>query len=518
MKTKKLFTALLGLTLLATVGVANAATEETRALGGFNTVVIYTPTTLSPLGGRSLMIVLHGCVQTHLAFKTANLQPAADEHGMVIAVPQTANPAIYGCWDWWNAAPSRTSKDYQNLITLANAMVADSRYQIDKNQVYIAGLSSGGVFAFNTGCLAPDVFAGMGLVGAASAGHSLNNGVAVVPGGEQLTRQVCEGYAGAYKQHFQTQVTVSVYGTADYTVDQGYGPQNARAMALIYGHSDVSVFANVPKANIKVNSEKTVSLVELPGETHSWPGGEGAYGDYIGNTSINIADYLGEFFNANNRRVTTTVKNPPSVSVTASAAGASILVTGTASDSDGTIASATIELKNTNTGTVQGPVALTVSSGQFSYNGFTNLAAATYEVTVKATDNNGAVGTGTANVQITAVEEFTVTATAGTGGQVAPTSQKVQKGRSVTVTVTPDSGYSIAMVSGCSGTLSGTTYTIAAVNGNCAVSAQFQQNPVDPDPVDPESSSGGATSPVLSGALLLLWLSRRCFFRRRERC
>lgn len=271
-KTKKLFLILLAISMLSTAGVSSAATEETRALGGFGSVLIYTPTTMSPLGGRSLMIVLHGCTQAISAFRTANLQAAADKRGMVIAVPDAAYKAGFSCWDYWTGTPSRTSKDYKNLISLANTMVADSKYQIDKNQVYIAGLSSGGAFAMNTGCLAPDVFAGMGLVGTPSAGTSSSGAIGVQEGTVQSTRQKCESFAGTNKQHFQTQVTVSAYGTADYTVSKGYGPQNASAMALIYGHSDVSVNANVSKANIKVNTEKTVALVELTGESHAWPG------------------------------------------------------------------------------------------------------------------------------------------------------------------------------------------------------------------------------------------------------
>ena len=310
MKTKKLVLVLFALSMMATANISSAATEETRSLGGFGTVLIYTPTTMSPLGGRSLMVVLHGCTQAISAFRTANLQAAADKHGMVIAVPDAAYKAGFSCWDYWTGTPSRTSKDYKNLISLASAMVADSKYQIDKNQIYIAGLSSGGAFAMNTGCLAPDVFAGIGLVGAPSAGTSSSGAIGVQEGTAQTTRQKCEAFAGVNKPHFQTQVTVSAFGTADYIVSKGYGPQNATAMALVYGHSDVTASASLPKAVVKVNAEKTVALVELTGESHAWPGGAGASGSYIGSASINYADYLGEFFNANNRRATGAISQP----------------------------------------------------------------------------------------------------------------------------------------------------------------------------------------------------------------
>ena len=559
---KKTILALLSVVMLSVSFGAHAATQATVALGGFSQVLTYTPTSKSPLGGRSLLIILHGCAQAYSAFAGAKLADAADANGMVIAVPDAVNKAGMACWDYWGLPPSRTLNDYARLINLAAALKQNAALEIDPNQVYIAGLSSGGAFAMEAGCLAPDVFAGMGLVGAPSAGTGMG-GAFGFEGTIESTRAACLSYAGTNASHFNTQVTVSAFGTGDYTVSQNYGPQNAGAMARIYGHSDPSVSMTVTKATALINQEKTVLLMSLTGEGHAWPGGAGASGSFIGSASLNYATFLGDFFNKNNRRVTDP-NNPPNVSVTASAAGVSILVNGTASDSDGTVASATIELKNTKNGTVKGPLALTVSSGQFSYNGFTNLTNATYEVTVKVTDNKGGVGTGTATVQITAapdtfcpsttglrdsfstalvtkatslfttsytttgdaqalssgtqqytiytgsngkgyltdpedcavvVEEFTVTATAGTGGQVAPTTQKVQKGKSATVTVTPNSGYTIASVTGCSGSLSGTTYSISSVTANCTVSATFTANPVNYT-VTATAGTGGQVSPA----------------------
>lgn len=309
-KAQSLVLILLSFITLSAASFSHAATEEMRSLGGFNTVLIYTPTTMSPLGARSLMIVLHGCTQTSNDYRTANLQDAADKNGVVIAVPEAMYKAGYGCWDYWSATPNRNLKDYKNLISLAKAMTDDPQYEIDSKQVYMVGLSSGGVFAMNTACLAPDVFAGMGLVGSASAGTPASAPIVTIDGTKKMTQQKCEAFAGTCKPHFQTQVMVSAYGTHDFTVDQKYGPQNAAAMALVYGHSDVSINADMPKAKIKVNPENTVSLVELTNEGHTWPGGPGASGAYIGDASINLGIYLGEFFNANNRRVRATVLPP----------------------------------------------------------------------------------------------------------------------------------------------------------------------------------------------------------------
>ena len=73
----------------------------------------------------------------------------------------------------------------------------------------------------------------------------------------------------------------------------------------------------------------------------------------------------------------------------------------------------------------------------------------------------------------TALPSYPVTATAGTGGGISPASRSVPQGATTSFTVTPAAGYVIGTVSGCGGTLSGTTYTTGAITAACAVSATF---------------------------------------------
>ena len=70
---------------------------------------------------------------------------------------------------------------------------------------------------------------------------------------------------------------------------------------------------------------------------------------------------------------------------------------------------------------------------------------------------------------------YTVTATAGANGGISPRSRSVAHGNSTSFTVTPDTGYG-ASVTGCGGSLSGTTYTTGPITGACTVSASFSPN------------------------------------------
>jgi uncharacterized repeat protein (TIGR02543 family) len=72
---------------------------------------------------------------------------------------------------------------------------------------------------------------------------------------------------------------------------------------------------------------------------------------------------------------------------------------------------------------------------------------------------------------------YMVTAEAGPGGLIDPSSQAVDHGQTVAFALSPDMGYGVAGVTGCGGTLDGFTYTTASITGDCTVTATFGVNP-----------------------------------------
>jgi subtilisin family serine protease len=76
-----------------------------------------------------------------------------------------------------------------------------------------------------------------------------------------------------------------------------------------------------------------------------------------------------------------------------------------------------------------------------------------------------------------AINTYTVTPTAGPHGTISPaTPQTVNFLQPVSFTITPNTGYHIASVTGCNGTLNGSTYTTGPVTADCTVSAMFAIN------------------------------------------
>ncbi|GGW74956.1 extracellular catalytic domain type 1 short-chain-length polyhydroxyalkanoate depolymerase [Alteromonas halophila] len=365
--------------------------QNNQSVGGFNNVHIYTPDGQSPVGsGRALLVVLHGCTQSIDAYLSANLEDAAEAYGMVVAVPDAMNKAGFSCWSYWQGAKSRSAGDYQNLITLANNLSADSNYNIDADQVYIAGLSSGAAFANTTACLAPDVFAGMGISAGPSIGTSSSGAIGSCEYANVAQR--CQQYAGSYSSYFDTQVASLAHGDADTTVDQCYNRQNAEGMAAVYGVSE-QAGSNVIGSGSRTADEylwddNRVSMLWLNGVDHAWSGGQGASGSYINGSGINYAMYLGEYFSNNNARVSRN-EAPVVSNLSVSVATDQITVSGDVSDSDGTVDTVFVQFRDDADNLYQYQTQ-SVSNQQFSITSAT-LPDALYFINVTATDDEGAI-------------------------------------------------------------------------------------------------------------------------------
>ncbi len=396
-KRNKLLTSLLAIGAAISSVASAGSWQQNVNIGGFNNVHIYTPDSVSSVGdGKALLIVLHGCVQPINNYLTANLEDAAEAHGMVIAVPDAMNKAGYSCWSYWQGTISRTSGDYKNLINLANTMSGDATRNIDADQVYIAGLSSGAAMSAQTACVAPDVFAGVAPSAGPSIGTSSNGAITTCETVSAATfKSRCESYAGSYKSHFATQIASIGHGTADTTVNTCYNQQNANGFANVYGVSQLSGTNTLSEgaghtASESLWTDNRISMLWFDNLDHSWSGGAGASGDYVADDSINFASYLGQFFADNNQRVD---RNSAPV-ITNHAAldnNSQLVISGTATDEDSSVAQVTLSINALDTGS-----AVLVETLNSQVDGNNHYAATSsilndglYQVIAVATDDQG---------------------------------------------------------------------------------------------------------------------------------
>jgi len=96
---------------------------------------------------------------------------------------------------------------------------------------------------------------------------------------------------------------------------------------------------------------------------------------------------------------------------------------------------------------------------------------------------------------------YTVSTSVAGSGSISPTSATVTHGNSTSFTVTPNADNTIGTVSGCGGSLSGSTYTTGSITGACTVSVQFRANQTInfPNPGLQVFTSGG-TFPLVATA------------------
>jgi len=367
--------------------------------GGALTGYYYWPASAPALGGkRALVLVLHGCSQTAAgdvidssSDKGYNWKAVADQYGAVVLAPN-ATGNVYGvhCWDWARTTHSRTTGHAGVLLDLVNRFVSNPQYAIDPKQVYVTGLSSGGAQTMVMGCLAPDIFAGIGINAGPPPGVSTTQ-IGIVPSGYSATTAAnnCKSFAGSNAAQFGTQIASVIWGTGDYTVAQGYGPLDAAAMRLAYGGSFTKgTAATVPTGGSNIpytdaNGKLRTSEITVTGMGHAWPAGTGGQNsNYVDATKVNYPAFVMDFWFRNNLRVAQAAA-PNMVSCSASVSGSAITVNGAASG--GTIASYKVVL--------DGPTPVNdaqAGSGASFSKAYAGRADGYYSGSVTATNSTGA--------------------------------------------------------------------------------------------------------------------------------
>lgn len=381
---------------------ANQTWAADSVNGGNLTGYFYWPATQPVLGGkRALVLVLHGCTQTAAAdvINDAsdggfNWKAMADQYGAVVLAPNaTGNVYSNHCWDYANTTHNRTSGGHDAiLLDLVNRFKNNPQYDIDPNQVYVTGLSSGGGETMVMGCLAPDVFAGIGINAGPTPGTTTLQ-IGYVPSGytSATAANKCYAMAGANADKFATQIAGSIWGTTDYTVAQAYGPIATAAFRQIYGGTFTKGAttaiagsgSNIPYTDS--NGKLRTHEITVSGMAHAWPAGSGGQNaHYVDGTKVNYPAFVMDFWFKNNLRVSL---DPAPAVTSCSASGisaTSATINGAASD-NGTVASYKVVL---NGATAINDAAAGSGAGfSKSY----NLANGYYTGTVTATDNLGQV-------------------------------------------------------------------------------------------------------------------------------
>lgn len=297
---------------------------ESKIGGNLNTR-LYIPSSPPLLANkRALMLSLHGCKQDNELFKLGSQWPsAAEKYGMIVALPESSGEGPYGsvgCWNFMDGINmSRKNSDAKYLLNLVEALVKDPQLNIDPNQVYITGISSGGAISASLGCLAPDVFAGIGTSGApgpGSDGKAIAKVDFTIAQGSNNCKILAQKENSKNLPSLHTQLHSTICGTADDRVDPNWCIRLSEIMAATYaegasikecsgGNNPTTLTGGGTVSTFCDATGPRVSTISVDGMGHAWASGPGSSGGGINfdYERVNYQTYVTEFFFRNNRRV-----------------------------------------------------------------------------------------------------------------------------------------------------------------------------------------------------------------------
>ena len=168
--------------------------------------------------GRSLplMVMLHGCTQDPDDFAAGTrMNEAAERDGFFVLYPaQSAQHNPQRCWNWFKHNHQARDRGEPALLAGMTREVVD-RWGIDRQRVYVAGLSAGGAMAAILGAAYPDIYAAVGVHSGLAAGsaHDMASAFAAMQG------------RAAPSARSQGRPTIVFHGDEDRTVHPVNGEQ-----------------------------------------------------------------------------------------------------------------------------------------------------------------------------------------------------------------------------------------------------------------------------------------------------
>ena len=273
--------------------------------------LLYLPRGMERLARPPLVVWLHGCRQDPEEFAAGTrIARYADERGFVVLLPRQNRLAnAERCWNWFDRRTARGLGE--TAIVAAQAMDVAESFKLDKQRIYLAGLSSGGALAAALALYAPRLFRAVAIhsglpCGVASDAADAAQAMAAGPkrGVEETALQARAASRGEARMP-----ALIVHGDADKTVAPVNAVYLARQFLLFNGFDPAALpkGAALPRPGLLplplrgneyyVGRRLGAKLVVIPGLGHAWSGGDPAH-PYFDGEHLEATRLVCDFFAA----------------------------------------------------------------------------------------------------------------------------------------------------------------------------------------------------------------------------
>jgi len=241
---------------------------------------------------HSLVVVLHGCTQTAADYAVgAGWKTLADRHGFSLLLPaQKPTNNQNGCFNWFQPGDTRRGQgEAFSIHQMIETMIAEQH--IDRDRIFITGLSAGGAMTSAMLAAYPEVFAAGAIIAGLPFGVAENVQQAFASmfhGSGKTQEELAELASRAAPKPLAPWPRISVWhGDADKTVVPANGREVvAQWTALHRLPRTASTIASVKSVRREAWADDTgqelVEAFSIPGLGHGTPIAAGVKPDECG--------------------------------------------------------------------------------------------------------------------------------------------------------------------------------------------------------------------------------------------
>jgi poly(hydroxyalkanoate) depolymerase family esterase len=173
-----------------------------------------------------MLVALHGCLQSSADFAAGTrFDELGARYGAIVVYPEQSKRANGSrCWNWFQTKhQTRKGGEPARILRLVSALVR--QYPVDRERIYVAGLSAGGSMAAVLAEQAPDVFTGLAVM-AGVALHSSENLLTALAA--MAGRRTAGAAAAPFPPEAYRRMRVAIWTGAN---DSTVAPSNATTLA-----------------------------------------------------------------------------------------------------------------------------------------------------------------------------------------------------------------------------------------------------------------------------------------------